>query len=400
MTSEKLAAFRAKGMLLDPKFERLAVIGDKWKEDEGNHKKINKFENDFIPVVNIDFSLIGKKSEYDYKGFIVIDTNEDLQLSNSIDTNKRIQKLKIIKLFIENVVIPFKVSKGNKNANDDDGIINIVSEGIEVLTKKSINIELDETIAIKVSSKNLKQNAKIDFFASDDGGFFDSKGLQNIFCGRIMFIAGSSKVGLKLTKNIEELPEVNDTQILPYPEYTYNHPEKSFEVANKFQNPGGMCYAISMARVAKAYKDILRFSPIKVETSGQDYLYSGTVVTNIPDNYFGFGVGGALAARGYADLVDHNDVIKGYLNEGAMIQYWGNPNNVTWEKLKKAIKNKINKIEDNNWDGGHSVIFKSYSFDANGNIEGLNIYDYSGINRNFKINEKIYKGANLRDTKK
>ncbi|MFN7674987.1 hypothetical protein [Flavobacterium sp.] len=129
-------------------------------------------------------------------------------------------------------------------------------------------------------------------------------------------------------------------------------------------------------------------------------MYSGTVVTNIPDNYFGFGVGGALAARGYADLVDHNDVIKGYLNEGAMIQYWGNPNNVTWEKLKKAIKNKINKIEDNNWDGGHSVIFKSYSFDANGNIEGLNIYDYSGINRNFKINEKIYKGANLRDTKK
>ena len=141
MTSEKLAEFRAKGMLLDPKFDRLAVIGDKRKEDESNHKKINKFENDFIPVVNIDFSLIGKKSEYDYKGFIVIDTNEDLQLSNSIETNKRIQKLKIIKLFNENVVIPFKISKGNKNANDDDGIINVVSEGIEVLTKKSINIE-------------------------------------------------------------------------------------------------------------------------------------------------------------------------------------------------------------------------------------------------------------------
>ena len=44
MTSEKLAEFRAKGMLLDPKFDRLAVIGDKRKEDESNHKKINKFE--------------------------------------------------------------------------------------------------------------------------------------------------------------------------------------------------------------------------------------------------------------------------------------------------------------------------------------------------------------------
>ncbi|WP_396193366.1 hypothetical protein [Flavobacterium sp.] len=398
MTSEKLAEFRAKGMLLDPKFDRLAVIGDKWKEDESNHKKINKFENDFIPVVNIDFSLIGKKSEYDYKGFIVIDTNEDLQLSNSIETNKRIQKLKIIKLFNENVVIPFKVSKGNKNANDDDGIINIVSEGIEVLTKKSINIELDETIAIKVSSRNLKQNAKIEFFASDDGGFFDSKGLQNIFCGSFKFIAGSSKVGLKLTQNIEQLPLVNSDYVSPP---TYSEPKKSFEVANKYQDCGGMCFAVSMARVAKAYKDILRVSPIKVETSGQDYLYSGTVVTNIPDKFFGYGVGGALAARGYADLVDHNDIIKGFLNEGAMIQYWGNPNNVTWEKLKMAIKNQINKIEDNNWGGGHSVIFKSYSFDANGSIDGLNCYDYSGINRNFKIYEnKIFKGANLRDTKK
>ncbi len=398
MTSEKLAEFRAKGMLLDPKFDKLLVIGDKRKENESNHKKINKFENDFIPIVNIDFSLIGKKNEYDYKGFIVIDTNEDLQLSNSIDTNKRIQKLKIIKLFNENVVIPFKVSKGNKNANDNDGIINIVSEGIEVQTKQSINIELDETIAIKVSNRNLKQNAKIDFFASDDGGFFDRKGLQNIFCGRFMFITGSSNVGLKLTQNIEKLPLVNSDYVSPP---TYSEPKKSFEVANKYQDCGGMCFAVSMARVAKAYKDILRVSPIKVETSGQDYLYSGTVVTNIPDKFFGYGVGGALAARGYADLVDHNDIIKGFLNEGGMIQYWGNPNNVTWEKLKKAIKNQINKIEDNNWGGGHSVIFKSYSFDANGSIDGLNCYDYSGINRNFKINEnKIFKGANLRDTKK
>lgn len=361
----------------------------------------NKFDKDFIPIVEIDYSLVGRKSEYDYTGFIVMDTDEDVLLSNNLDSNKRKPKLKVIKLFKEEVIIPFKIFKGNKQANDDDGVIKIVSDGIEVLTKKSITVELDETIAVKVSSKNLKLNAKIDFFASDDGGFFDTRGLQNIFCGRFKFIAGSSKVGLKLTKNIEESPEANDTQILPYPEYTYNHPEKSFEVANKFQNPGGMCYAVSMARVAKAYKDILRFSPIKVEKSGQDYLYSGTVVTNIPDNYFGFGVGGALAARGYADLVNHNDVIKGYLNEGAMIQYWGNPNKVTWEKLLKAIKNQINKIEDNNWGGGHSVIFKSYSFDANGNIDGLNCYDYSGINRNFKINEdKIFNGANLRDTKK
>jgi hypothetical protein len=348
-------------------------------------------------IVNIDFSLIGKKSEYDYNGFIVIDTNEDLRLSNSIDTNKRIQKLKIIKLFNENVVIPFKVSKGNKNANDDDGIINIVSEGIEVLTKKSINIELDETIAIKVSSRNLKQNAKIDFFASDDGGFFDSKGLQNIFCGRIKFIAGSSKVGLKLTKNIEELPIAPIDYVQPP---LWVEPDKSFAVANKYQDCRGMCFAVTMARVGKAYKDVLRFSPIKVQSTGQDYLYSGTVITNIPDKVFGYGVGGALATNGYADLVDHNDIIKGFLNEGAMIQYWRNENQLSWENLKREMKKAIAK-QPNNFEGGHSVIFKSYIFDENGNIKGISYYDYGGINKIFNINEnKIFKGANLRDTKK
>ena len=38
MTSEKLAEFRAKGMLLSSKFDRLAIIGDKRKEKENEEK--------------------------------------------------------------------------------------------------------------------------------------------------------------------------------------------------------------------------------------------------------------------------------------------------------------------------------------------------------------------------
>ena len=42
MTSEKLAEFRVKGMLLDPKFDRLAVIGDKLqKKDEDKIKTLS-----------------------------------------------------------------------------------------------------------------------------------------------------------------------------------------------------------------------------------------------------------------------------------------------------------------------------------------------------------------------
>ena len=36
-------------------------------------------------------------------------------------------------------------------------------------------------------------------------------------------------------------------------------------------------------------------------------------------------VGGALAKNGYADLLLHDDVWGGKLEEGAMIQYWNNP---------------------------------------------------------------------------
>jgi hypothetical protein len=64
--------------------------------------------------------------------------------------------------------------------------------------------------------------------------------------------------------------------------------------------------------------------------------------------------------------------------------------------MKKSILH-----QPNNFEGGHSVIFKSYLFDVNGNITGISYYDYSAINKIFNINEnKIFKGANLRDIKK
>ena len=45
MIGEKLAECRAKGMLLDPKFDGLAVIGDKRKKDE---EKLSEMANSEI----------------------------------------------------------------------------------------------------------------------------------------------------------------------------------------------------------------------------------------------------------------------------------------------------------------------------------------------------------------
>ena len=206
-------------------------------------------------------------------------------------------------------------------------------------------------------------------------------------------------VGIRLNTNIEKLPSSPSNYNAPP---TFSEPNKSFEVANLYQNCMGMCFAVTMARVDRAYQDEHNISVLTVKSSGQDYTYSGTISNNISDECLGYGVGGALAAKGYADLIPHEDVWNGKLREGALIQYWGNPNSVDWNTLKKAIKNSLSGVQDDNFHGGHSVIFKSYIYGSNKVIIGIKYYDYHGIVTNgFKPNDmKILMGANLRDEKK
>ena len=85
-----------------------------------------------------------------------------------------------------------------------------------------------------------------------------------------------------------------------------------------------------------------------------------------------------------------------------MLQYWNISNGINFEELKPAIKDSINQIDNDIFEGGHSVIFKSYIKDSSNSIIGLNYYDYSGIGRNysFQDNNKIFLGANLKDIKR
>ncbi|WP_396193372.1 hypothetical protein [Flavobacterium sp.] len=69
MTSEKLAEFRAKGMLLDPKFDRLAQIGDKRKKEEDLNGSIQtiriipKSEYKFGETIEIEITSKGLKNQ-------------------------------------------------------------------------------------------------------------------------------------------------------------------------------------------------------------------------------------------------------------------------------------------------------------------------------------------------
>lgn len=385
---------------------------------------------EFIPY--IQFSKENYKSDFNDNENDTISVSEDetVSLGNYFKEEFKNRKLDIVEIAGElveekevdgktvktdKIYLAFDVLDGTGENYDSDGTINILITGddadkVTITEPKElpIPVEFSDDFLIELSL-DIKNNEKdiisffVDFKAKDNGGdYFDGDiegDLENLFCGRVKIEYKElkySKVGLKLTSNIEALPLAPSNYISPP---TFSDPKKSFEVANKYQNSYGMCFAVSMARVKKAYQDEFNVEVLSLDLRNNDYLYSGTIVTSIPDKYLAYGVGGALASKGYATLIDEEGVKNGSLEEGAMLQYWNIYESIDLTTLKQAIKDSINQIENENFNGGHSVIFKSYIKDESNNITGMNIYDYSGIGRSYSFadNSEIFLGANLKD---
>ncbi|NRS90902.1 hypothetical protein HNQ02_003853 [Flavobacterium sp. 7E] len=354
------------------------------------------------------------------------------KLSKYLDASQ--QPLEVVKITIP-TVLRLKMKKGSTKANDNEGNIRVVTDGIcagtypgEIIgynsskTKRNyskmeytdMNFDKKNLLKIKITPIEIQKNAIIDFFADDDDWVFST--VSNVHCGRIAVI-NTSKVGKRLTENIEGLPIATDSQQLPHAtdeeryNYTYGHPEEAFAIANKYQNCLGMCFAITMARVKKAFQDEWNLDLLTLLRTHQDYIYSGTITLNIPEKYFGYGVGGLLASKVYADLLTNKEVWAGKLEEGAILQYWANQKKVSWEDIKKDMKYKLKNYEyppDTKFTYGHSVIFKCYLFDENDTIYGMRYYDSHGTDEGlqFLLTDeeqkgrnvaKIFFGANLKD---
>jgi len=365
--------------------------------------------NDFIPIISLDKSYKDPKKKYRavYKGNV---GGKKTVLSEHLSS--RTQLLEEVKITVP-TEIRLNVRQGNSKANDKKGTITIISKGVifndsdnsqydsSELSKNVMikEIKYNSSFTIKINPFMIAKGAYIDFFANDDDWLFYS--VSNVHCGRIA-VTNTSNIGKRLTENIQNSPTATTSQILPSDPYEKNFPKKSFEMANKYKNPGGMCFAITMSRVSKAFKDLKISDAIKVDISVDDYIYSGTISSNIPDKYLGYGVGGAVAKNGYADLISEDEVWSGRLEEGALIQYWNDPDKKGWNEIKKSIKDKLNGINNPNFHAGHSVIFKSYYFDKEDNIIGLWCYDYSGTGRTYAKDaeyHRIFLGANLKDKK-
>jgi RHS repeat-associated protein len=175
-----------------------------------------------------------------------------------------------------------------------------------------------------------------------------------------------------LTDGISQLPRKPSDFRLE----TYSNPQSSFDAANEYSNPGGMCFAICMSR----YNNILGGNALSLKDNSLDFNISGTIDRG---NYLGYGVAGALAKNGYAKLFNTEDFWSGKAQKGASIQWWWGSKSETLNVLKSGSRMI-----------GHSVIFHSYVYDNNGTITGFNFTDDFGFNGLPTPNTPIMKNSN------
>jgi predicted chitinase len=181
MTSEKLAEFRDKGMLLDPKFDRLAVIGDKMKEKEGENARITniqvksdtqKEDNNKYFIVRVSLSTnyyVGKvEVEIDGKTFQAFQKSNVFELS-VFYANVYIDFSSIVR-FEDNFRLIAKLSDStNKTTDTKSIIVKVDNSGNASVTNGKLedannprkdvvgtptsSITLEQLIAIGVSKK-------------------------------------------------------------------------------------------------------------------------------------------------------------------------------------------------------------------------------------------------------
>lgn len=222
-------------------------------------------------------------------------------------------------------------------------------------------------------------------YHTSDDGWSDSGTRQE----QVTF---ETQVGIQLIANIEGLP---DTPLEYSSPPTWSNPGQSMNVANQYLDCGGMCFAVSMARVDQAYQDAHNESPLNTTNfTSMDYNISGSGSVNIntiPDQVLGYGVGGALANNNRGNTFNDADFWNGEAQIGAALQYWFN---------QASIQAVQTDLLNSNGASGHSLIFNNYTYDNNGDIDGFSYYDFHGLHTVTRASwtaARITVGANLID---
>jgi hypothetical protein len=200
-----------------------------------------------------------------------------------------------------------------------------------------------------------KDNAETEKEVTDSN---DSDNLTDPFIGDNL---------IKMIKGLEKAPDGYKT-----PEtFKSTGLKPTYENATKYIDCSGNCYMTSVSRVNKAFQDNYGITPIDIvfNTNGtvttKDYQLASTQSRAEDSPYYGYGVGGVLASKGYGEVVDDDKIWTDML-PGAQIQLWS-----------LSIGG-----------GGHSIIFKEYGRDETGEF-------FVALDNNSKgVERKYYKSKN------
>ena len=333
--------------------------------------------DEFIPVVKFDRASFSRP-----ESMRLVETSQKVTLSDKIDESKQKISLWTMKTGPGEYKLPFKIEKGF-GTWDDDGVISVKispeNADVAIINNEKINAKYGDSfeITLKLSGHEEKQ-FDLDFYANDDEDDYNKGELKDVHCGRMsVTMAGSSKVGFRLISNIDALP--NAPTGYNFPDYDTKNVEEitlNQKMANKYNNCEGVCYATTESRAQQAYIDEKGSGVVDLTVSKNniDHRIAATYETNDP--YMGYGAGGPFLRHGYGEEIDDIGVWVGELKTGALIQRWNT------DDASKLFKH-----------GGHSVIFRQYTYNEKGDINGLEYTDYHGGIRHWAKNSFTNRGT-------
>lgn len=195
-----------------------------------------------------------------------------------------------------------------------------------------------------------------------------------------------SVVGNYLINFIQNLPQAPDDYVAPAT-FALSGVQSTYDAARQYANCWGNCCSTTASRVNQAYETLYGITPIDYTKNPNGTFTSTDYRTSSSQSgasNFGFGVGGALANGGEGILVDNSGVWQGELKPGAALQIWHSTD-----------------VQNLTQNGGHSQLFLNYTYDNNGEINGIDVFDNSGTIENLpRINYEgieYIRGANLLD---
>jgi RHS repeat-associated protein len=298
---------------------------------------------------------------------------------NSINYTFRMHDPRVGRFFAVDPLAPRYPHNSPYAFSENRVIDGIELEGLEYLPINNSNIPSGGAVANKTNTDNtdldLGSNVKFNDvpMVEINGSSYYNIG-QHLYYGKngwstigtnLEQQTDATRVGRELIGNIDALPKAPAGY--KYPAWDTTSTEEitlSQDQANMYNDCEGVCYATTESRANQAYIDQTGKGAVNITVSNKNINHKlASSQLGVISPFIGYGAGAPFARVGLGTTVDNAGVWAGELQVGALLQKWN------------TVSNDIPTLMKS---GGHSVVFRNYTFDSTGAINGLQYTDYHG----------------------